>query len=265
MALLGEPRRGPAPSVEEIRRAGGPRAALEAKLGLLADGAEQAALSRLSSWETEGFAAVGYSDDRYPSHLAATSGAPPLLFLRGELISSDGSGVAIIGTRTPTVEGAQTAGQLANALVTAGRTVISGLAAGIDTAAHAAAISIGGRSIAVLGTGLRHVYPPENSGLQARLQVLVSQFWPEQGPRREHFPKRNAVMSGISSATVIVEAGEHSGARIQARHAIAQGRPLFLMASLLSQPWARTLAPQAGVRVINSPDELITRLGSWTD
>jgi DNA processing protein len=142
--------------------------------------------------------------------------------------------------------------------------VISGLAAGIDTAAHRAALAAGGRSIAVLGNGLRHVYPAANADLQARLDVLVSQFWPDQGPRRENFPKRNAVMSGISSATVIVEARERSGARIQARHALAQGRPLFLMAPLLSQAWARTLASQAGVRIIHAPDELIAALRSWT-
>ncbi len=87
---------------------------------------------------------------------------------------------------------------------------------------------------------------------------------PEQGPRRENFPKRNAVMAAISSATVIVEAGERSGARIQARHAIALGRPLLLVDSLLGQAWARTLASQAGVRVIRAPDELIGALRSWT-
>ncbi len=153
---------------------------------------------------------------------------------------------------------------MAVALVEAGHTVTSGLAAGIDTAAHTAALAAGGRSIGVLGTGLRHAYPAANAVLQSRLQVLVSQFWPEQGPHRENFPKRNAVMSGISSATVIVEAGERSGARIQARHAIAQGRPLFLVTALLSQPWARTLASRAGVRIVGAPDELIAALQPWT-
>ena len=264
MALLREPGRGSDLSIEQIRRAGGPRAALEGQLGLFADRAEQDALSQLKDWNSEGITAVAYSEDGYPQRLAETAGAPPLLFLRGELVRGDGTGVAIIGTRSPTPVGIRLASHLAGGLVEAGLTVISGLAAGIDTAAHVAALAAGGRSIAVLGNGFHHVYPAANAALQARLQVLVSQFRPEQGPRRESFPKRNAVMSAISSATVIVEAGERSGARIQARHAIAQGRPLFLMASLLSQEWARTLAPQAGVRVINAPDELIAALRSWT-
>jgi DNA processing protein len=156
------------------------------------------------------------------------------------------------------------AADLAEALVATGQTVISGLAAGIDTAAHTAALAAGGRSVAVLGTGLHHAYPAENAALQARLQVLVSQFWPEQGPQRENFPRRNAVMAGISSATVIVEAGERSGSRIQARHALAQGRPLVLMAPLLAQEWARSLASQPGVRIIAAADELIDALSSWT-
>jgi DNA processing protein len=218
----------------------------------------------LDAWRADGISTLAYSDDRYPERLAQIPAAPPLLFFRGELIRADRSGVAIIGTRAPTGSGVRMAGQLASALVEAGRVVISGLAAGIDTAAHTAALAAGGRSIAVLGNGLHHVYPSANAALQARLQVLVSQFWPEQGPRRETFPKRNAVMSGISAATVIVEAGQRSGARIQARQAIAQGRPLFLMAPLLSQAWARTLAPQAGVRVIDVPDDLIAALGTWT-
>jgi DNA processing protein len=188
-----------------------------------------------------------------------------LLFLRGQLLNADGAGVAVIGTRTPSQAGIRTASEIARTLVEAGRTVISGLAAGIDTVAHLAALGAGGRSLAVLGTGLHHAYPPMNAALQTRLQVLVSQFWPEQGPSRENFPKRNAVMAGVSAATVIVEAGERSGARIQARQAMAQGRPLFLMTPLLVHEWARALATQAGVQVIAAPEELTHRLGAWTD
>jgi DNA processing protein len=183
-----------------------------------------------------------------------------LIFLRGHLRSSDENGVALIGTRAPTATGIRVASQLAAVLVAAGRTVISGLAAGVDTAAHTAALAAGGRSMGVIGTGLQNAYPVANAGLQDRLQVLISQFWPEQGPRRENFPQRNALMSALSSATVIVEAGERSGARIQARHAIAQGRPLILMGSLLGHQWARTLASQAGVQVIAEPGELMTAL-----
>ncbi len=233
---------------------------LESRLGLFAESAGQAALEELKAWETGGIAAVAYTDERYPQSLLETTGAPPLLFVRGALAASDRTGVAVIGTRAPSRSGLVMASQVAHALVESGRTVISGLAAGIDTTAHTAALAAGGRSIAVLGTGLQHAYPAANAHLQTRVQVLVSQFWPEMGPSRDNFPKRNAVMSGISAATVIIEAGERSGARIQARHALAQGRPLFLMASLLGQAWVRTLASQAGVHIIHAPRELIDAL-----
>lgn len=203
---------------------------------------------------------VGYFDRWYPSQLSGVTDAPPLIFLRGDLTAEDQNGVAIIGTRRPSPSGIEVASRLTDELVQAGRTVISGLAAGIDTTAHATALRAGGRSIAVLGTGLQRVYPTANADLQRRLQVLVTQFWPEQGPLPDSFRQRNALMSAISSATVIAEAGERSGVRIQARHAIAQGRPLILMASLLRQDWARALASQAGVRVIDRPDELLGAL-----
>jgi DNA processing protein len=220
------------------------------------------ALDDLNVWERDGITPVACVDPRYPAQLRGIADAPPLIFVRGALFDGDRDGVSIIGTRTPTPTGIRTARQLATELVGAGRTVMSGLAAGIDTAAHTAALAAGGRSVGVLGTGLQHAYPAANAGLQGRLHVLVSQFWPEQGPRRENFPMRNLLMSALSSATVIVEAGERSGARIQARHAIAQGRRLILMASLLSHEWARTLAPQAGVHIIDAPGELTTALSS---
>jgi predicted Rossmann fold nucleotide-binding protein DprA/Smf involved in DNA uptake len=102
-------------------------------------------------------------------------------------------------------------------------TVFSGLAAGIDTAAHRAVVDAGGRTVSVVGTGLRRCYPAENAEPQqeiARTGAVVSQFWPDAGPAKHHFPMRNAVMSGCSVATVVVEAGEHSGTRIQARLAL---------------------------------------------
>lgn len=232
---------------------------------MLADAAEARAEQELQGWRERGIQAIGFDDGRYPRRLTDVTERPALLFGRGTPAEADKDGVAVIGTRRPTPAGVQTAQALAEALVRAGRTVISGLAAGIDTAAHEAALRAGGRTIAVLGNGLDHVYPAANAGLQGTVHVALSQFWPEQAPSRKTFPLRNAVMSGISAATVIVEAGERSGARIQARHALAQGRRLFLMRPLLREEWARTLAPQAGVRVINSADELIEALAAWMD
>src|SRR5205085_6572040 len=137
--------------------------------------------------------------------------------------------------------------------------VLSGLAAGIDTAAHTAALDKGGRTVAVIGTGLRRAYPPQNEALQGRIArecAVVSQFWPDEAPRRRSFPMRNAVMSGMGLATVIVEATHTSGARVQSRFALAQERPVFLLASLLEQQWARELSTRPGVHVFEEPEQI---------
>ena len=130
---------------------------------------------------------------------------------------------------------------------------MSGLAAGIDTAAHRAALDAGGRTIAVIGTGLHHAFPKENAELQDRLgdeHAVISQFWPDQGPSKDTFRMRNALMSGISRATVVVEAAYTSGARMQARVALENQRPVVLLSSLVAeQEWAHEFAERPGVYV----------------
>ncbi|MDQ2896914.1 MAG: DNA-protecting protein DprA, partial [Actinomycetota bacterium] len=148
---------------------------------------------------------------------------------------------------------------IAEHLVDRGFTVVSGLAAGIDRAAHLAALDRDGHTIAVIGTGLRHSYPPEHVELQAAIaarDVVISPFWPDTAASRETFPRRNGVMSGLSLASVIVEAGMTSGARIQARLSLAQGRPVFVAGELLSQPWAQSLAARPAVHVYREPSEI---------
>ena len=138
--------------------------------------------------------------------------------------------------------------------------MVSGLAAGIDTAAHEAALAAGGRTVAVIGTGLRHSYPPENAALQRRIAAegaVVSQFWPDAPPSRTTFPLRNAVMSGLALGTVVVEASFRSGARLQARLALAHGRPVFLWRAVLDEPWAREVAQRPGVHVIDEPAQVM--------
>ncbi|MBO0768561.1 MAG: DNA-protecting protein DprA [Solirubrobacterales bacterium] len=244
------------PTAHDVRSAGGARALLEQRHGLFAGEREAQAAARLEEWRGRGIAALPYN--RHPPHLSRVADRPALIFISGELADDDG--VAVIGTRRPTRQGLESAEMLTAALVQAGITVVSGLAAGIDTVAHRTALQQGGRTVAVLGNGHDHSYPPANSRLQEAVHVTVSQFPPAQPPTRETFPLRNAVMSALSAATVIVEAGERSGARIQARHALAQGRPLLLFVPLLRQAWARTLASKAGVRVITNGQELIDAL-----
>jgi DNA processing protein len=149
---------------------------------------------------------------------------------------------------------------MAVGLAHAGFVVVSGLAAGVDSAAHAAALAAGGRTVAVIGAGLDHVYPPENAALHRQIAeraAIVSQFWPETPPSRQTFPMRNAVMSGLALGTVIVEASARSGARVQARRALGHGRPVFLLRRVLGQAWAAELADRPGVHVVDEPAQVI--------
>jgi DNA processing protein len=220
----------------------------------------RAAASDLERWRSSGIAVLAAGDPGYPERLAGLSEAPPLLFVSGSLSGADDSTIAVVGTRQPSPEGLRDAAASAHALVEAGHTVVSGLAVGVDTTAHIAALAAGGRTIAVLGNGLDHVYPPRNARLQAQIATVggavVSQFWPELGPTRQSFPLRNALMAGLTLATVIVEAHATSGTRIQARHALEHGRKVILFRRVLAQPWAQTLAQRPGVEVVADADEL---------
>jgi DNA processing protein len=183
-----------------------------------------------------------------------------MVFVAGSLTAQDSKAVAVVGARTATPSGIRNATAVADHLVQHGYTVVSGLAAGIDTAAHRAALTKRGRTLAVIGTGLARAYPPQNAPLQREIAsrgAVVSQFWPDSPPSRRSFPMRNAVMSGLALATVVVEASHTSGSRLQARLALAQGRPVFLLSSLLErQPWARDFAQRPGTHVIHDPSEI---------
>ncbi len=241
---------------------------LEQELGLLSyDALAQAELD-LARWEAQGYRVLALSDPAYPENLRVVENRPPLLFVAGLLDAMDRRAVAVIGTREPTAEGMQTAREIARALAGAGHPVVSGLATGIDAEAHRAVLELrsgerarDARTLAVIGTGLAHTYPPEHAELQAtiaRAGAVISQFWPDAGPTRQSFPARNAVMSGMTLGSVIIEASERSGTRIQARHALAQGRAVVLMAPVLAREWARELADQPGVTVAQDAADVIS-------
>jgi DNA processing protein len=220
----------------------------------------EAIAAEIVAWQDEGIGVATVLDSGYPENLSAVHDRPPLVFVAGRLHPRDARAVAVVGARAASEEGLRSASAIADHLATAGYTVVSGLAAGIDTAAHAAALACGGRTVAVIGTGLRRFYPPENAALQRRIaaeHAVVSQFWPDAPPSKRSFPMRNAVMSGLSLATVVVEAARTSGARIQARLALEQGRPVLLWHSLLRHEWARTFATRPGAHVVDSPGEII--------
>jgi DNA processing protein len=214
----------------------------------------------IEAWTAGGIRLLTVLDDAYPENLRAVYDRPPLIFVAGELLPQDARSIAVIGTRKPSPQGLNMARVVVGHLVTTGFAVISGLAAGIDTAAHIAALEADGRTIAVIGTGVNHVYPAQNAALQRRIVqrgAVVSQFWPDAPPRRESFPLRNATMSGLALATAIVEAPQTSGARIQARRALAHGRWVFLARATLAEPWAQDFAERPGVKVFDGPDEVV--------
>lgn len=226
----------------------------------------------IAVWEEQGMHLVSILDEHYPLYLRLVHQRPPFLFLQGTAETAedgrdgrDDLRVAVVGTRSPTSEGLGHAQALASGLAERGVTVVSGLAKGIDTAAHRGALAADGRTVAVIGTGLRRCYPPENAPLQQEIAergLVLSQFWPDAPPTKTSFPLRNAVMSGYSLATVVVEAAHRSGARMQARLALEHGRRVFLMRSLLSHPWAREYAARPNTTVIDGPDDVFRELGS---
>ena len=228
----------------------------------------EAAGADIERWEREGFRLLTVFDDGYPPNLRTVHDRPPLVFVSGGLAARDNRSIAVIGARQATRAGLAAAATLADALVAAGYVVVSGLAAGVDTAAHRAALAAGGRTVAVIGTGLRHAYPRQNAALQRRIAAegaVVSQFWPDAPPTRKSFPLRNAVMSGLALGTVVVEASFRSGARVQARFALAHGRPVFLWRTLLAEPWARELTRRPGVYVIDEAAQVMQALERLND
>lgn len=166
----------------------------------------------------------------YPAALATISDPPYLLYLRGTLEERDAQAVALVGSRHCTAYGLRVAERLASGLARAGYTVVSGLARGIDAAAHRGALQAGGRTIAVLAGGLSKIYPPEHADLArdvAAMGALLSEAAMKMEPMAGMFPARNRIISGISRAVVIIEAAERSGALITARHAVEQGRSVL--------------------------------------
>lgn len=185
---------------------------VERQLGALSDTGARIVLR----WEPE-----------YPPALREIAMAPPALFVRGSLPRREDPVVAIVGTRKPSTGGTALAYQLARTLTTLGVVVVSGMARGIDTAAHHGALAAGGATVAVLGTGVDVVYPPENRGLMERIAAagaVVSEQMCGMPPHAGVFPRRNRIISGMSDAVVVVEGGVKSGALITARWALDQGR-----------------------------------------
>jgi DNA processing protein len=213
------------------------------------------AADEIQRWAGEGCRLVSILDADYPARLRGIHQAPPVLFARG-LMVRDEVAVSMVGSREASESGIALAAELARAFVARSITVVSGLARGIDTAAHRAALKAGGRTVAVVGTGINKTYPAENRSLQDEIAthgLVLSQFWPDAPPRKQNFLMRNATMSGYGHATVVVEAGEYSGARSQARMAVEHGRQVILTDQVVARTqWAQALLGRPGVHVASS-------------
>src|SRR5688572_25773151 len=227
---------------------------------------EQARLAREQA-ERRGIRVVAWNDPGFPAALAVLSDLPPVLWYRGHLSVTETPAIAIVGSRSASAVAIETASKLSADVGAAGITVVSGLARGVDSAAHRGALRTG-RTIAVLGSGLDHVYPSEHVPLAqeiARAGLVVSEFAPTAPPLPHHFPMRNRLISGLSLATVVIEASEKSGSLITASCALDQGREVMVVpGNVLS---GRNKGGHAllrdGARIVESADDIVKELG-WS-
>jgi DNA processing protein len=182
---------------------------------------------------------ITWEDETYPRRLKEIDQPPPVLYILGELLPEDEWSVAIVGTRRITPYGRQVTEEIASTLARNGVTVVSGLARGVDGIAHQAALNAGGRTLAVLGSGVDRIYPPEHRRLAEQISshgALVSDYAPGTPPEASNFPPRNRIISGLALAVVVVEAGETSGALITAHFAAEQGRDVFAVPGNILAP-----------------------------
>lgn len=217
----------------------------------------------IEQWQARGWKVLTVLDPEFPENVRAARRPPALLMGEGELIADDPA-VAIVGSRTASPAGLNFARSIAASLVDHDVTVISGLAEGIDTAAMTAALEVGGRVVAVIGTGIDRTYPASNSTLQAAIAeqgLVLTQFLPGFPGARWAFPARNKTMSAYAQATVIVEASEQSGTKHQALEAVAHGRRLVLHRSVAeTTTWGRDLVDRPDVFVVETAGQTIAQL-----
>jgi DNA processing protein len=219
-------------------------------------------------WEriqSQGITLLTWEDEDYPRRLKQIEKPPPVLYLRGSLTAADEWAVAVVGTRKVTSYGQQVAEMVGGFLARNGVTVVSGLALGVDSIAHRAALDAGGRTIAVLGSGVDKIYPAQNRKLAAEITgrgAVISDYALGTPPERGNFPARNRIISGLSLATVVVEAGERSGALITAGFAVDQGREVFSVPGKIFAPQSKGTNEliRKGAHPLLAPEDLLEAL-----
>ena len=258
---LGSPQRAWQASAWELRQAGLEEAAISS---LLATRARISLDDEMARVRSLGIDLVTWDHQSYPEWLRHIYAPPPLLYVRGSLVADEPM-VALVGTRQPTTYGREVARRLAASLARNGVTVVSGLALGIDTEAHQGALAAGGRTVAVLASGVDQPYPLRNRGLAARIVeqgALVSDYPPGTPAERTNFPPRNRIISGLSRGVVVVEAGERSGALITSDFAAEQGRDVLAVPGQILSPTSlgcHNLLAQ-GARLVRGVDDILDEL-----
>lgn len=208
---------------------------------------------------------ITIKDSSYPEGLRHLPDAPLVLYVRGEIKDDDKYAIAVVGSRMPTRYGLLLAEEIGYRLASSGLTVVSGMARGIDSASHKGALRAGGRTIAVLGSGIDVPYPPENKGLMdaiASSAAVISEFPLSSRPNRENFPRRNRLISGLSLGVLVVEATEDSGSLITARYALEQGKEVFAIPGNITSRTSKGTNDliKKGAKLIESADEIIEEL-----
>jgi len=218
----------------------------------------------------DGVSIVPHDADGYPGNLLNTFDPPLLLYVKGEILKDDRLALALVGSRRCSHYGKTQAEQLGLQLASAGFCIVSGLAYGIDAAAHRAALRAGGRTIAVQGCGLARTYPPRHGELAAEIArhgALLSELPLDAAPAARNFPARNRIISGLSLGVIVVEAAKRSGSLITARWAAEQGREVFALPGPLNSPVSRgsNALIQDGAKLVQSPQDILTELGPLAD
>jgi DNA processing protein len=220
----------------------------------------------ISSWQEEGVSLLPMTSPRYPGRLLELTDPPPVLFLKGKHDLLTGSAVAIVGSRSASGVGRRVAETMGKVLSEAGVTVVSGMALGIDGAAHRGALTGGGNTVAVLGSGFRKVYPASHRPLFREIAdrgLLVSEFLPEEPALPHHFPKRNRIIAALVQAIVVVEAGQRSGALITVDHGLDLGRDIFATPGSVENPQSvgSNALLREGARILLDPSDILEEIG----
>ncbi len=222
--------------------------------------------AELARVEKRGLRLLTWDSPEYPPYLREVPNSPPLLYMWGNLEEGDRLAVAVVGTRRLTVYGRQVTRDLVTGLVMNGVTIVSGLALGIDAVAHKTALELNGRTIAVLGSGLDSIYPSENRQMAQQIAqgngALLSEYGLGVQPDAKNFPPRNRVISGLSLGTIVIEAGERSGALITANFALEQGREVFAVPGNITSPSSKgtNRLIQQGAKLVSSVDDVLDEL-----